>query len=128
MSTCFLLTMHIFHLSGEKNGKGFYIYDSKRKAQPSPDLVTYLEASRKTAGLIRNGQVKLAYNSLSQPDTFSSLLHSHQPLQVSNEDILEMIMFPVVNEACRVMEEGVVVRAADLDIASVMAMGFPPYR
>ena len=41
---------------------------------------------------------------------------------------MEMIFFPVVNEACRVFAEGIAVKAADLDIASVMGMGFPPYR
>ena len=39
-----------------------------------------------------------------------------------------MIFFPVVNEACRVFAEGIAVKAADLDIASLMGMGFPPYR
>lgn len=39
-----------------------------------------------------------------------------------------MIFFPVVNEACRVLDEGIVVKAADLDIAAIMGMGFPPYR
>lgn len=39
-----------------------------------------------------------------------------------------MIFFPVVNEACRVLDEGIAVKAADLDISAVMGMGFPPYR
>jgi enoyl-CoA hydratase/3-hydroxyacyl-CoA dehydrogenase len=39
-----------------------------------------------------------------------------------------MILFPIVNEACRVLEEGVVIRASDLDIASVLGMSFPSYR
>lgn len=39
-----------------------------------------------------------------------------------------MVFFPVVNEACRVLAEGIAVKAADLDIAAVMGMGFPPYR
>lgn len=41
---------------------------------------------------------------------------------------MEMIFFPVVNEACRVLAEGIVVKAADLDVSAVMGMGFPPYR
>jgi len=41
---------------------------------------------------------------------------------------VEMIMFPVVNEACRVLAEKIVVQASDLDIAMVLGMGFPPYR
>ncbi|KAJ0591550.1 putative isomerase, 3-hydroxyacyl-CoA dehydrogenase, Enoyl-CoA hydratase [Helianthus annuus] len=39
-----------------------------------------------------------------------------------------MVLFPVVNEACRVLEEQIVVRASDLDIASVLGMSFPRYR
>lgn len=41
---------------------------------------------------------------------------------------MEMIFFPVLNEACRVLAEGIAVKASDLDVASVMGMGFPPYR
>ena len=51
-----------------------------------------------------------------------------QPISVANQEILEMILFPVVNEACRVLDEGVVVRASDLDITSVLGMSFPSYR
>lgn len=51
-----------------------------------------------------------------------------QPLVVSDKDIVEMIMFPVVNEACRVLAEKIVSQASDLDIAMVLGMGFPPYR
>jgi enoyl-CoA hydratase/3-hydroxyacyl-CoA dehydrogenase len=47
---------------------------------------------------------------------------------VTDKDIVEMVMFPVVNEACRVLAEKIVVQASDLDIASVPGMGFPPYR
>lgn len=39
-----------------------------------------------------------------------------------------MLFFPVVNEACRVLDERISVKSSDLDIASVMGMGFPPYR
>lgn len=39
-----------------------------------------------------------------------------------------MILFPIVNESCRILEEGVVIRASDLDIASVLGMSFPSYR
>lgn len=47
---------------------------------------------------------------------------------MSDKEIIEMIFFPVVNEACRVYAEGIAVKAADLDIAGVMGMGFPAYR
>lgn len=51
-----------------------------------------------------------------------------QPISVTDQEIVEMILFPVVNEACRVLEDGVVVRASDLDVASVLGMSFPSYR
>ena len=46
----------------------------------------------------------------------------------SPQDIIEFIFFPVVNEGCRVIAEGIVDKPADLDVATVMAMGFPAYR
>lgn len=51
-----------------------------------------------------------------------------QLMKLADKDIVEMVFLPVVNEACRVLDEGIAVKASDLDIASVMGMGFPPYR
>lgn len=53
---------------------------------------------------------------------------SFQAVTLTDEEIVEMVFFGVVNEACRVLEEDIVVRSADLDIASVLGMGFPSYR
>eukprot|EP00854_Cymbomonas_tetramitiformis_P018997 gene18997-22709_t len=60
---------------GEKTGRGFYLYDARRKAQPDPELLPVLEASRKDAKL--------------------------PPMKLSDEEIIEMTFFPVVNEGCR---------------------------
>lgn len=49
-------------------------------------------------------------------------------MKLADKDIVEMVFLPVVNEACRVLDEGIAVKASDLDIASIMGMGFPPYR
>ena len=51
-----------------------------------------------------------------------------QLMKLSDKDIVEMIFFPVVNEACRVLDEGIALKASDLDVASIMGMGFPSYR
>eukprot|EP00475_Leptophrys_vorax_P025122 TRINITY_DN3507_c0_g1_i1.p1 TRINITY_DN3507_c0_g1~~TRINITY_DN3507_c0_g1_i1.p1 ORF type:complete len:728 (-),score=81.30 TRINITY_DN3507_c0_g1_i1:192-2375(-) len=92
---------------GEKSGKGFYSYDGGRKQRPDPaGVAEFVEQSRQ----------------------FNGIMPKDGPLKLSDRDILEMIFFPVVNEGCRVMDEGIVVRASDLDIATVMSMGFPPYR
>ncbi|KAF8388966.1 hypothetical protein HHK36_025650 [Tetracentron sinense] len=92
--------------SGKNNGKGFYIYEKGSKPKPDASVLPIIEESR---GLI-------------------NIMPGGKPVSVSDQEILEMILFPVVNEACRVMDEGVVVRASDLDIASVLGMSFPSYR
>lgn len=38
-------------VSGEATGKGFYLYDNKRKASPDPELKKYIESSRSFAGV-----------------------------------------------------------------------------
>ncbi|KAH8499635.1 hypothetical protein H0E87_015024 [Populus deltoides] len=91
---------------GETTCKGFYLYDDRRKAKPDPELRKYIEKARSISGVAVDP--KLA--------------------KLPEKDIVEMIFFPVVNEACRVFAEGIAVKAADLDIASLMGMGFPPYR
>ncbi|XP_040942847.1 fatty acid oxidation complex subunit alpha [Gossypium hirsutum] len=47
--------------------------------------------------------------------------------KVTDEEITKMVLFPTINEACRVLDEGVVARASDLDVASVLGMSFPSY-
>ncbi|XP_058077095.1 glyoxysomal fatty acid beta-oxidation multifunctional protein MFP-a-like isoform X3 [Magnolia sinica] len=91
--------------AGEATRKGFYVYDDRRKARPDPELKRYIEKSRSIAGVTADPKL----------------------MKSSDKDIVEMIFFPVVNEACRVLAEGIAVKSSDLDIASVMGMGFPPY-
>lgn len=89
---------------GEKTGKGFYKFDSKRKASPDPDILPLIAEARKAAGLMQDPS---------------------KPPKMSDQDIIEFIFFPVVNEGCRVIAEGIVEKPADLDVATVMSMGFP---
>lgn len=92
---------------GERTGKGYYNYKKGSRAeQPAPELDSYLAKTRQASRLIPDGKV----------------------VDISDEEVVEMIFFGVVNEACRVLDEDVVVRSADLDIASVLGMGFPAYR
>uniref|UniRef100_A0A803LS98 3-hydroxyacyl-CoA dehydrogenase n=1 Tax=Chenopodium quinoa TaxID=63459 RepID=A0A803LS98_CHEQI len=92
--------------AGESTRKGFYLYDDKRKASPDPELKKYIEKAREISGISVDPKIA----------------------NLPEKDITEMIFFPVVNEACRVLAEGIAVKASDLDIAGVMGMGFPPYR
>ncbi|GJT75313.1 peroxisomal fatty acid beta-oxidation multifunctional protein AIM1-like protein [Tanacetum coccineum] len=92
--------------NGKNKGKGYYIYEKGCKPKPDPSVLPIIEESRKLANLMPHGK----------------------PISVSDQEIVEMVLFAVVNEACRVLEEGIAVRASDLDTASVLGMSFPSYR
>ncbi|PNY09676.1 glyoxysomal fatty acid beta-oxidation MFP-A protein, partial [Trifolium pratense] len=92
--------------AGETTRKGFYLYDDRRKASPDPELKNFIEKARSISGV-----------------SIDPML-----VKLKEKDIIEMIFFPVVNEACRVLDEGIAVKAADLDISAIMGMGFPAYR
>ncbi|WJX96183.1 hypothetical protein P8452_77421 [Trifolium repens] len=92
--------------AGETTRKGFYLYDDRRKASPDPELKNFIEKARSISGV-----------------SIDPML-----VKLQEKDIIEMIFFPVVNEACRVLDEGIAVKAADLDISAIMGMGFPAYR
>ncbi|XP_039001286.1 glyoxysomal fatty acid beta-oxidation multifunctional protein MFP-a-like isoform X2 [Hibiscus syriacus] len=92
--------------SGETTKKGFYIYDREAKFTSNPDIIKYVNKAR----------------------SISSFGVDYELMKLSDEEIVEMIIFPVVNEACRLLEEKVVIKASDLDVASVTGMGFPEYR
>ncbi|XP_073043286.1 peroxisomal fatty acid beta-oxidation multifunctional protein AIM1-like [Primulina eburnea] len=92
--------------NGKSNGKGYYIYEKGSKPKPDPSVLPIIEESRRLTNIMPGGK----------------------PITVTDEEIIEMILFPVVNEACRVLDDGIVVQASDLDVASVLGMSFPSYR
>ncbi|XVE77587.1 hypothetical protein DITRI_Ditri13aG0075500 [Diplodiscus trichospermus] len=63
-----------------------------------------------------------------RPGASPVLSVDYELMKLPYEEILEMILFPVVNEECCLLEDRIVVKASDLDVASVMGMGFPEYR
>ncbi|TYJ24818.1 hypothetical protein E1A91_A07G005000v1 [Gossypium mustelinum] len=92
--------------NGKINGKGYYIYEKGSKPKPDPSILPIIEESRQQTKLMPAGKLRT----------------------ITDKEILEMVLFPVVNEACRVLDEGVVVRASDLDTTSVLGMSFPSHR
>uniref|UniRef100_A0A7N0T4X7 3-hydroxyacyl-CoA dehydrogenase n=1 Tax=Kalanchoe fedtschenkoi TaxID=63787 RepID=A0A7N0T4X7_KALFE len=92
--------------NGKNNGRGYYTYKKGGKPQPDLSVLPIIQECQKITKLMPDGK----------------------PISITDQEILEMILFPVVNEACRVLDEGVVVRASDLDIASVLGMSFPSHR
>ena len=96
---------HLFEAKrfGQKTSLGYYIYEGGRDAKEDPDVATLVEQARADAG-------------------------NPPPLEISDEEIVERLMFGVVNEACRCLDEDIAIRASDIDVSTVMGMGFPPYR
>jgi enoyl-CoA hydratase/3-hydroxyacyl-CoA dehydrogenase len=89
---------------GQKAKKGFYKYPS-RKPEPDAKLDAYLSAARADAGNIRSVDKDM-----------------------TEQDIVEAVLFPVVNESFRVIAEGHVIRETDVDVVSVTGYGFPAWR
>lgn len=49
-------------LAGEQNGKGFYVYDDKRKARPAPEVKDFIKQSQEDAGIMPNGKVRVPFD------------------------------------------------------------------
>ncbi len=86
---------------GQKSGKGFYIYDENRNKSPDPEV----EALIKKFGEER--QIKMR--------------------DVSKEEILERCLYPMINEGFKILEEGMAIRASDIDIVWTNGYGWPVY-
>ena len=116
---------------GEKTGAGFYKYDAKRKAQADPEGLAPFLAAARAKNTVRPlcGMAPSAQHEPRPPLTPCTCSpQMPKPGNMSDDDIVEFIFFPVVNEGCRVIAEGIVSKPGDLDVASVLGMGFPPFR
>ena len=87
---------------GQKTGAGYYDYDESRNAKPSPV----------TEKIINDFIVKTGAN----------------PRHISDEEILERCVYPMINEGAKILEEGKAIRASDVDVVWVNGYGWPVYR
>lgn len=86
-------------LRGQKNGRGYYDYDSERKAKPSPVAEQ----------MIREFAME----------------HGVPQCAIESQEILERLLFPMVNEGAQILEEGIAQRASDIDVVWVNGYGWP---
>ncbi|MCZ6832049.1 MAG: 3-hydroxyacyl-CoA dehydrogenase NAD-binding domain-containing protein [Gammaproteobacteria bacterium] len=87
---------------GQKTGTGFYDYDKNRVPSPSPVVEKLiLEFSEKTG---------------------------HQRREISEDEILERCLYPMINEGAKILDEGIAIRASDVDVTWVYGYGWPVYR
>ena len=88
---------------GLKCGKGVYLYEQGSR-QPIPDPTVLDIAKRKAAEL-----------DIEQRD-------------ISDQEILERCIFPLINEGANILLEGIAQRSSDIDVIYVYGYGFPVYR
>jgi 3-hydroxyacyl-CoA dehydrogenase len=88
---------------GQKTGKGWYKYNlPDRKPIPDPEVDAIIEQYRRDNGI--------------------------KVRQISDEEIVERLIYALVNEAAYILEEGIALRASDIDMVYLTGYGFPPYR
>jgi 3-hydroxyacyl-CoA dehydrogenase len=88
---------------GQKTGAGWYDYKpGKRDAFPSALVVEMIEKHRKDAGIT--------------------------PRKISDEEIVQRLVYSLVNEAAHFLEEGIASRASDIDMVYLTGYGFPLHR
>ena len=87
---------------GQKTSAGFYDYDEKRNAIPSPAVEKIIANFAAKSGKISRS--------------------------VSDEEILERCIFPMINEGAKILEEKKAIRASDIDVVWVNGYGWPVYR
>ncbi|MEK9803250.1 MAG: 3-hydroxyacyl-CoA dehydrogenase NAD-binding domain-containing protein, partial [Curvibacter sp.] len=88
---------------GQKTGAGWYDYKpGKRDAIPSQLVVEMIEKHRKELGIT--------------------------PRKISDEEIVQRLVYALVNEAAHILEEGIASRASDIDMVYLTGYGFPLHR
>lgn len=98
--------------NGQKTGKGFYSYNEKsRLGVPDPDgIAPFIKIARESVDSESVARVKQNFG------------------DVSDERMVNMILLACVNEGFRILDEGIALRASDLDICSIMGMAFPAHK
>jgi len=88
---------------GQKTGSGWYRYEpGKRDAIPDPQVEKIIDEERKKAGI--------------------------KPRQIPETEIVDRLLYALVNEGARILEEGIAQRASDIDVVYLTGYGFPVSR
>ena len=88
---------------GQKTGKGYYKYEAgSRSPLPDPEIEKLIEETTAKLGLKRR--------------------------QIDDQEILERLMYPMINEGARILEEKIAARPSDVDVVWLYGYGWPIYR
>ena len=86
---------------GQKSGKGFYIYDENRNKLPDNDVEKIIQE------FADNKQIKRR--------------------EIEKDEILKRCLYPMINEGFKILDEGMAIRASDIDIIWINGYGWPVY-
>jgi 3-hydroxyacyl-CoA dehydrogenase len=87
---------------GQKTGMGWYKYDEQRRATPDPVVGELIAKWVEEARIVQR--------------------------KISADEITDRCLYALVNEGARILEEGIALRASDIDIIYIYGYGFPAYR
>ena len=88
---------------GQKTGSGFYKYEGgDRTPKPDPEVERIIQEVSREAEVQRRS--------------------------ISDDEIRERLLYPMVNEGAKILEEGKAIRASDIDVIWVYGYGWPVYR
>ena len=94
--------MYSLERYGQKNGLGFYRYETDRRGRPRKKV-------DESVPELLNGVAK-------------------EQLELTDQEIIERLMIPLCIETVRCLEEGIVASAAEADMGLIYGIGFPPFR
>lgn len=88
---------------GQKTGAGWYRYEpGRRDAIPDPVVDELIVSASREMGVTRR--------------------------KISSEEMVERCILALVNEGAKILEEGIALRASDIDVVYLTGYGFPPFR
>ena len=88
---------------GQKTGRGYYLYPERgQRGKPDADVLALIDEERAARGITARA--------------------------FSDEDIVRRYMAALINEAAKVLDDGIALRPADIDAALVNGYGFPRWR
>jgi 3-hydroxyacyl-CoA dehydrogenase len=86
---------------GQKTGKGYYVYEG-REGKPDPAVDAIIEAEANKLGIVRR--------------------------KIGQEEIVERLVYPMINEGARILDEGIADRPGDIDAIWLHGYNWPAWR
>jgi 3-hydroxyacyl-CoA dehydrogenase len=87
---------------GQKTGAGYYKYDDKRNPSPDSEVEKIIVDVATEQGITRR--------------------------HIDDEEILQRLLYPMVNEGAKILDEKIAIRPSDIDVIWVYGYGWPVYR